>query len=161
MQSKTKIIKASRSLQMKAGSGIIPAEKVLKAEDAIIKNDEDFFPIAKMLLTKLQDAVHVARTKDAEKKELIEAVIKPVMELKANAQMFKYDLVTTLANIMLNFLESIGTLDKNALAIVEAHHRTLVLIISQKMSGNGGQAGAMLEKELRQACGRYLAKKNS
>jgi len=83
----------------------------------------------------------------------------PVMELKANARMFKYGLVSSLANIMLGFLESIEKLDKDAIEIVSAHQKTLHAIISREMKGDGGEYGVLLEKELRDAIRRYFSKR--
>ena len=80
------------------------------------------------------------------------------MELKANAKIFHYDLVGNLANIMLNFLESITSLDKDALAIVRGHHETLRGIINNNLRGDGGQKGQIMITELENACARYYKK---
>lgn len=157
-----KIIKASRSLQMKAGKGVIAHESVQRAEDVIKNNDEDFSSIANGFLIRLHDAVEMAERNTAiSKSDLIAGMIKPVMELKANAKMFKYNLVTSLANIMLEFLETIEHLDNKAVEIVAAHHKTLSMIITRKMSGDGGQVGAALQRELQSVCQRYFAQKSN
>ena len=75
--------------------------------------------------------------------------------------MFKYDLVSIMANIMVTFLEKITHLDKDAVDIVKAHHKTLTLIVQKKMSGTGGEAGKALAKELQNACIRYFSKRKS
>ena len=75
--------------------------------------------------------------------------------------MFKYDLVSIMANIMVTFLEKITHLDKDAVEIVKAHHQTLTLIVQKKMNGTGGEAGKALAKELQSACLRYFSKRKT
>ena len=157
--SSTKITPASKSLQIKAGKGEIPPPVIEKAEEVIRNNDEDFLSISVGFLSRLEDAVSRAKSGTGGQAELISGMTKPVMELKANAKMFKYDLVTSLANIMLDFLETIETLDLNAIEIVAAHHRTLSLITAKQMKGDGGQMGPVLQKELQNAVQRYFAQK--
>lgn len=160
--SKVRIIKASKTLQIKAGSGDIEDEKITKAEVVIEKNAEDFAPIAKEFLDRLLTATETARSEghDLSKNKMLKAsMIQPVMELKANARMFKYDLVTSLANIMLGFLENVKELDKDAIEIVGAHHKTLTAIILKKMKGDGGTNGLLLQTELEDAVERYFSKR--
>ncbi|MCB1531787.1 MAG: hypothetical protein KDJ35_02845, partial [Alphaproteobacteria bacterium] len=63
------------------------------------------------------------------------------------------------ANVMLSFLEAVKELDEDVVRIVEAHHKTLSAIVIKKMQGDGGQAGKLMEDELRAACKRYFSKK--
>ena len=160
--SKARIIKASKTLQIKAGTGEIEAEKITKAEIVIEKNAEDFGPIAKEFLDRLLLATDTARAEgsDLNKNAMLKAAMtQPVMELKANARMFKYDLVTSLANIMLGFLENVRELDKDAIEIVAAHHKTLSIIVLKKMKGDGGSNGILLQTELEDAVDRYFKRR--
>lgn len=159
-----KIVKANTQLQTKAGIGDIDPNRVERAEKVIQNNTEDFSEIAAAFLSRLEDSVTRARD-DHGKNELqmsgkIAGMTQPVMELKANARMFKYELVTSLANIMLGFLESIKDLDKDAIEIVAAHHTTLKIIITKKMKGDGGTNGALLRSELEDACDRYFKRRS-
>lgn len=159
---KARIIKASRALQIKAGTGEIAEEKITQAEVVIEKNTEDFAPIAKEFLDRLHEGIQTAFSEGADLTKnhaLKMGMTQPVMELKANARMFKYDLVTSLANIMLGFLENVKELDKDAIQIVDAHHKTLSAIVLKKMSGNGGANGALLQTELEDAVERYFSKR--
>lgn len=159
--SQVKIIKASTMLQQKAGTGDVDVKKVEKAEHSIQSNNEDFLPIASEFLDRLELGVARARQETAPMAERIDGMTKPVMELKANARMFKYDLVTSLANIMLGFLENIKDLDRDAIEIVAAHHTTLKAIIIKKMKGDGGANGSLLKAELEDACQRYFRKRKT
>lgn len=155
-QQKARIIKADTTLQKKAGTGEVDQTLVVKAETVIEKNAEDFGPMATDFLNMLASGIQSAREGVVEEKHRIAGMTQPVMQLKANARMFKYDLVTSLANIMLSFLEHIKELDKDAIDIVDAHHKTLTAIIHRKMTGDGGASGKLLQTELEQACQRYM-----
>ena len=154
-----KIIKATQDLQIKAGSGEIEASRIKRAEETIEMNTHDFVPTAEEFLKRLESGIRTARTGVGTEADLIAGMTRPVMELKANARMFKYDLVTSLANIMLGFLENVKELDKDAIQIVDAHHKTLSAIVLKKMSGNGGANGALLQTELEDAVERYFSKR--
>lgn len=157
--SQVKIIKASTMLQQKAGTGDVDVKKIEKAEHAIQNNNEDFLPISAEFLDRLELGVSRARQDGVSMADKIAGMTKPVMELKANARMFKYDLITSLANIMLGFLENIKELDNDAIDIVAAHHTTLKAIIIKKMKGDGGANGSLLKAELEDACQRYFRKR--
>ena len=153
-----KIIKANKDLRIKAGSGELEAVRIKRAEETIESNTHDFVPTAQEFLERLENGISAARKRNGPEAALIAGMTRPVMELKANAQMFKYDLVSILANVMLGFLEHIQSLDKDAIDIVEAHHKTLSLIIHKRMTGDSGSNGALLKMELEDAVQRYFIK---
>ncbi len=156
-----KIYKASTELQVKAGTGDVDEKKVVRAENVIQNNTVDFLPLAVTYLNRLDQGITNARKPDVPMAEKIAGMTQPVMELKANARMFKFDLITVMANIMLGFLEAIKQLDNDAIDIVAAHHATLRVIISKKITGNGGPDGVRLKNELEDACARYFKKRSS
>lgn len=155
---KAKVIKASYELQQRVGTGQLDEKKIAECERIIQENNIDFAPMANEFLGKLAQAIQFAKTPGVNPAEAKQRMTQPVMELKANAAIFKYDLVGTLANVMLSFLEAVKTIDKMAIEIVDAHHKTLTIIILKKMSGNGGQTGQLFEQELKEACKRYFTR---
>lgn len=156
---KARIIKVSNKLQDKIGAGEVARERIESTQAALENTDVDFEPMAAGFLGNLNAAITQAKKLlgKSEDKSLLHVMAKPVMDLKANAQMFGYPLITALANVMLNFLESVGSVDNDVVAIVEAHHKTLNLIIKMKMSGAVDDKGRVLVKELENACERYFA----
>lgn len=158
---KAKVIKASLELQQRVGSGPLDEKKVAECERIIQENNIDFGPMAAEFLGKLQQAIQYAKSPGADLVQAKQKMTQPVMELKANAAIFKYDLIGTLANVMLSFLEAVKAIDKTVVDIVEAHHKTLTIIVMKKMSGDGGQHGKLFEQELKDACKRYFTKKSA
>jgi len=158
---KAKTISPSMGLKQKIGSGPLDPQLIERAQRVIEDNNIDFAPLGLQFLTELNEALdHVETNLDPEsfvnqKKSLTE----PVMELKANAAIFHYSLVGNLAEIMLNFLESISEIDKDALSIVRGHHDSLKAIITNKMKGDGGANGKVMITELQDACSRYYKKR--
>lgn len=155
---KAKIIKADNKLRRKVGIGEISTHRVDRAETLIQNNSVDFREIALPALANLKASIIAAKTVHEDVQHFVEGIINPVMELKANGQMFKYELVGSLASIMLGFLEQIHTLDKDAIEIIEVHERTLSAIVTKGMTGDGGPMGTQLRNELEGACTRYYRK---
>lgn len=156
-----KIMKASYMLQSKIGGGMIDDKTVQTAQKRMDEEGVDFAPMAQEFLAQLAEGIEKARQGAGDQQQLVRNMTGPVMQLKANAGMFKATLISNLANIMLNFLESIDSLDNDVIEIVNAHHKTLNLIISNKMEGEVKKYGAQFEKELKEACRRYFTKRGS
>ncbi|MBI2234643.1 MAG: hypothetical protein HYU57_06620 [Micavibrio aeruginosavorus] len=155
---RARIIKASPLLQAKVGSGTITDDVVEKMQQVMDETQIDFAPMAQKFLDQLEDALKKAQAGNGDAALQIARMVEPVMQIKGNAGMFGYELVGSLAGTVLNFLESIKAVDKSVLEIVEAHHKTLSLIVKSKMTGSGGAHGAQLQNELQDACKRYYTK---
>lgn len=154
-----KIIKADLTLQARIGNGPLDERVVERCQKIIDNNNVDFEPLATEYLEKLRVAITAAKKGSAPTKALIQKMTEPVMQLKANAATFRYTLVGNLANVMLGFLEAVEKIDDNVLEIVSAHEKTLTIIVTKKMKGDGGEHGKMFEQELQSACNRYFTKK--
>ncbi len=157
-EKKAKIIKVENRIQKKAGFGEIPEVAISRSENIILNNTVDFKEIATPILFNLRETIKLTR-ENPEKIDLLrQELIKPIMELKANGAMFKYELIGTLASVMLSFLEHITQLDKDALEIIEAHEKTLTLIVIKGIKGDGSALGKQVTEELESACNRYYRK---
>jgi hypothetical protein len=156
---KVRVMKASTQLKAKVGFISVQESSVEKAQSVIENNTVDFIPMAGLYLAALDAAIERASTGDPANPDLKLGMVVPVMELKANATVFGYALIGRLATVMLDFLETIPTLDSTVIAIVDAHRKTLSAIISNRLSGDGGPYGQALLSELLQACDRYAVKK--
>ena len=155
---KAKFIKVENKIQKKAGYGEIPEVAISRSENIILNNNVDFKDIAIPILATLQSTVQYARTNPDKINVVRQELIKPIMELKANGGMFKYELVGSLASIMLSFLEHIKELNTDAVDIIDAHHKTLSLIIAKGIKNDGGVLGKQVVQELESACARYYRK---
>ena len=93
---------------------------------------------------------------DDDGEELINALLFPTMQLKGNGGMFHYDLVSSISDRIVQFLEVIARPDESIIEIMMAFHNTIRAIVRAKMSGHGGKQGGALYKELDGACVRYF-----
>jgi len=154
-----RITKADLSLQKKVGTGEIPAEAIQKSQKFIDNNKIDFIPIATASLEQLATAIQYAKENTGEDPRiLLDNLALPVMKMKSNAAMSGYPLITNLAKTMLEFLDNRKTIDKDIVSIVEAHYKSLRLIINTQMKSDYGSHGAEFQKELEAVCRRYLEK---
>ena len=154
-----KVHSADKSLQARIGTGPLDERAVERSQKVMDNNTVDFAPMALEFLDELERAIAMCKKNDVLMEESIAAMTTPVMQLKANASTFRYNLIGNMANIMLSFLEAIQKLDEDAVAIVTAHHQTLKAIVTNKMAGDGGPVGQQMEDELKAACKRYFGKR--
>lgn len=156
---KPRILKASRLLQAKVGTGPeVDAALVRKSQQIIDDNTVDFIPLAGDYLAALHMVLKDAKSGAREEREILQDMVRPVMHLKANAGMFQYPLIGNLATIMLNFLETLEGIDPDVIEIVEVHQKALNVLINNEIRG-GGESGEELVRELRDACRRYFSKR--
>lgn len=159
-EEKPQVYKANFSLQQKIGAGPLDDRAVKRMQKVIDDNEVDFTPLGNQFLAELETAIATARAAEGNDISAYrDQLAAPVMQLKANATIFHYSLIGNLANVMLSFLEAVKELDKDAIEIIQAHHTTLKAIIAKKMKGDGGDVGAQMVKELKDACARYYNKK--
>ncbi|HEY8192161.1 MAG TPA: hypothetical protein VIG74_07030, partial [Alphaproteobacteria bacterium] len=145
-------------LRQKVGKGGIDPQILQMAEEFIAANQIDFTPHAEKILQKLAAAIKVAKKQDRAERAVIDTISGPIMELKANGAMFRYFLVTEIADVMLTFLENIDELNDDAFEIIGVHQKTLEAILSNVLMGDGGKEGRALAQELYDACNRYRKK---
>ncbi len=157
---KARYIDPPNILRQKVGAGGIDPLRLTRGEEYIDNNDMDFTPYAQEIMQRLNDIMAEAKAGKIKGKSAVDLLTRPIMELKANGGMFRYMLVSEIADIVLNFLESIDKLDADAFDILDAHQNTLHVIISNKLQGGGGKEGRALALELYEACKRYFKKHN-
>lgn len=147
-------------LRQRVGTGGLPEERLTRAEQYIEDNQFDFKPVAVEIMERFKSAVSAAKKSGRYDKTAINEITKPIMELKANGDMFRYALLTEVAEILLNFLENIQQLNDDSFHVIDAHRNTLEVILKNDLRGSGGAEGHALSKELYAACRRYYTKHN-
>lgn len=155
---KAKFHNPQNALRSKAGYGGLAPQTMERAETYIKNNDVDFTGLAQTILERLDRSVEAVKRDQHYTKDAVNRIVGPIMEMKANGAMFKYELLTDVADILLNFLENSQNLDPDILEIVDVHRRTLQVIIVKQLKGDGGKQGDILIRELEEACARYHRK---
>jgi hypothetical protein len=155
---KAEFIKPINILKSKAGYGGLDEDILNKAQALLENNSVDFLPMAEMYLSSIMRGIERARNPAPGESEevLITGMLYPTMQLKANGGMFRYPLVTRIANKLIQFLEVIAAPDKDAIEIVLAFHTTMRAVLMGRVIGSGGKHGDVLMQALEAACLRYF-----
>lgn len=153
---KTKFIRPPNTLKQKAGNGGIPESLIRQAQVVMENFESDFRPEARRLVNALDAALKEAEAAVRDERDFSrESLIHPVMQLKAAGGMFKYELISDVADICLQFMENITEYNKDTFEVIKIHKTTIQTILSNNLRGNGGKEGYALVQELHRACVRY------
>ena len=153
-----KVIKPNNRLSMKVGTGGLPQSILAQAQQAQEKFSFDFMPMAYKELvafkTCLQALDHDTDLDDDTK----DALMTPIMMIKANAGMFHYGLLREVAEDILYTLDYIEDMNTDALALIDLQIRILNHILDNAQPGPITSNGLKLIKEIDLAILRYRKK---
>jgi hypothetical protein len=161
MRRKAEYINPPNILKAKVGSGGLSEDILEKAQQLLENNTVDFLPLGELYLSNLMKGIENAKNAhpDDDGEHIISLMLYPSMQLKANGGMFHYQLVTLIADKLIQFLEVIHEADIESIEIVMAFHTTIRAVILGRISGDGGRHGIELLSALDEACLRYFDKK--
>lgn len=144
-------------LKQKVGTGGIDT-KLLDQSQSLIDNAEiDFAPYAQQFLDDITKCIEESEhtgSFNSVRDDITEAV----MQLKGNGGMFRYQLLSDVADIALQFLETTDEFNPDSLKVLKAHENALQVIIKGQLKGTGGREGTALVQELHDMCQRYFKK---
>ena len=123
-------------LRQRVGIGGIDEDLLEKAETFIQDNQYDFKPHAIEIMKRFKETLAAAKKSKTLDKKVINEIAEPIMELKANGDMFRYALLTEVAEILLNFLENIQKLNDDSFNIIDEHKNTLEVILKNNLRGS-------------------------
>ena len=151
-----KKIKAEKELQKRVGLALkVDPWLVTQSEKVLEETTVNFIPIAQGFLRDFKKAIIAAEMSTPPSKKIKEDIIFAIMQLKANAHIFKYGLIGELSYTTLNFLEGSTQIDDLILEILNAQHATISHLVNTGASGDGGEEGEALKAELKEAYKRY------
>lgn len=147
-------------LKTKVGGGGLTEDVLTKAQALLEGNSIDFTPLGEMYLDAMYKGIEQARTppEGMDNENIIAAILFPGMQLKANGGMFHYHLISAIADRLIQFLEVVEEIDRDALEITLAFHTTIRAILLARIKGDGGKRGEDLMNALIEACYRYFEK---
>ncbi len=154
-------ITVPNTLKAKVGSGGLDDRIIERAQELLESHAQEFAPLADLYLSKMKKAIDNAKSSNLNNNDMesmINDILVPCVQLKANGAMFNYPLVTKIADKFAKFMEVIDRLDNQVLDIASAFHATIKIVISGKIEGDGGKQGKALLNELSSVCLRYFEK---
>ncbi len=150
-----KILKANYTLKQKAGDGGFSPEAVRAAMNRM-ESAVDLFPtIASGDLEAIEQALKIIRTGDISK-PVMDKVYSACIELKAHGTMFRFPLVTMVADSLCVFLDSIQNMSMIVREIIELHLQTLKIAIGQGPRAITDKDKVELLNGLQKACAKAL-----
>ena len=155
-EAKARRIKASKDIQAKVGTGQVSESVVKRAQGVIDNNQVDFVAVASPFLKDLREAIEAAKKSKNMAEYDIVKITKPMMNMKANAGSFKYELVSELAGSVLLLLENTGTLNRKNIQITDVTYKTMLLLVMKKIKGDGGDMGSSLRIAYGDMCQKFM-----
>ena len=151
------IMAATRLLQAKIGRGKIERDRIDDGEfiikQARASKGADDFIAAHMkemgeLIPKLK--------KNTESAKITEEITKSIMRFKGNVSMFSTDKCADLAAVMLRWIDSVETIDKDVTDVLDGYYLTLDQVQNNIL--NDDKMVGIIVDEMKSACGRYFDK---
>lgn len=151
------IMPATRLLQSRVGAGKIKPDKIQRAESRIeaVRGRLDIKPFADTHIAEIKALLEALRQPGADL-ALTDDIARSVMKFKGNIGIFSEGPLIGLTIIMLNWVESIETLDNDVLEVLNGYSITLDQIFSGKLKDP--RMIEIIIKEMQAACDRYFAK---
>lgn len=146
------------TLKKKVGDGGIPSYLIQRCQEYLESNPVDFAPYSTRHLEELFLIAKTIETGKMDDATILIKITNIIMQLKSNGSMFHYQLISMISDVMLRFLENVEKTDADFLDILSMHNRILQIILTKRLTGNGGREGYALTQELHEACLRYYKK---
>lgn len=158
---RAQIFQAVNLLKQMVGDGGLEEERLVNAQRLIDEGtSESFLPMIIELNNIIKDLIEYLKKNGVRDKEKsIEDFAANFIQIRANGTMFRYPLMTQIADNALHFLGFIDDLDQKALEVIEAHQNSISLVVAGKLQGDGGDKGKELQSALIAACQRYFKNK--
>ena len=155
-----KLLMPPNIMKQKMGSGGVDRNALVVAQNFLDSNTVNFKPVGMALVDALNEGLQNSKKSGMKSETAIEFMLYPAAQLKAQGGMFHYHLITRVADILVNFLETVHSLDNDVFEIVEAHKVALLYILSNNITGHGSANDKTLQGSLLDACKRYYKTRN-
>lgn len=159
---KPEFITPRNVLKNKLGDGGLNSRVIELAQRMIDQAGVDFLPLGQRFLVGLQEGMRVAATSRGQMDDeaLINTMLFPAVQLKANGGMFGYPLVTAVAGRLVRFLEYVTEVNNDMLEVVSGFVTALqaLMLLSGSQKREPEPQGVELYKALDEACARYFAR---
>lgn len=155
-----KFVTPPNVMKQKMGSGGIDTNALAMAQKSLKSNTVNFKPIGIALVNALDEGLQNSKTGNVSSEAAIEFMLYPSVQLKAQGDLFHYPLVTRIADILVNFLETVEGTDKDVFEIVESHITAITFVLMNNITDDGGAHGKELRESLIDVCDRYYKTRN-
>lgn len=141
----------NEKVDMSAGG--IDHDTLAQAEAVIAGMADAYLEWVEGDLEKLQDLCSRAQAAEAaERRPLLQEIFSVSHDVKGQGGSFGYDLMTEIGNQLCRYIERLGDEVRDShMAVVKVHIDAMRVVISRRMSGDGGADGSNLLRGLHAA----------
>ena len=125
----------------KGGPGAVDPAALERAEAVIAGMADSYLDWVEEDLAKIQAAYDTLKADQANAKEHLDKIFGIAHDMKGQGGSFNYDLMTILGNDLCRFIETIEDMSSTDLDVIELYINTMKIVISKRMSGDGGPEG--------------------
>jgi len=138
------VIKPPNTLSMKVtkgGPGAVDLDAIERAESVIANMTDSYLDWVEEDLVRITKAQNTLKANQDDPAEYIDRVFQIAHDMKGQGGSFGYDLITILGNDLCRFIEGKETASKVDLEVIDLYIGTMQIVISKRMSGDGGAEG--------------------
>jgi len=125
----------------KGGPGAVDLEAIKRAESIIADMADSYLDWVEEDLIKITKAQAELKAHLDEPAKYLDKVFQIAHDMKGQGGSFGYDLMTILGNDLCRFIEGKETASKVDLEVIDLYIGTMQIVISKRMSGDGGAEG--------------------
>ena len=155
---KVEFIKPINSLRAKVGYGGLNENILNEAQAQIERKSGNLRLFLEMDLTELMREIERARNSGPgeDSKTLIGDILVPAINLKANGGMFGYPLVTRIGAKLIEFLDTVGELNRDSIEVMVAFYSAIQSAVVNNGARSSDNMGDKLMPAIEAACLRYF-----
>ena len=144
---KPQLITPPHTLKDKVGTGgpgAVDLSTLERAEKVIADLADTYLEWVEEDLVKLHKALDLLAAATGGGKAELEGIYQISHDMKGQGGSFGYQLITIVGNQLCRFIEPLKNAGPKEVAVIKLHVDTMSLIISNRMEGDGGEAGEAL-----------------
>jgi len=136
------------------GPTTVDSAALERAERAIASLADQYLPQVEQDLERLRTALAALKDNPADWLSHSAAVFQVAHDIKGQGGSFNYPLMTIIGNSLCRFIERAASGSPAVIQVIGLHADALTLVIAQRMTGDGGAAGARLLRGLELVAGK-------
>lgn len=142
---------------VKGGPGAVDLATLERAEAVIADMAGDYLEWIQEDLQKMEKAFAALSSASGDRQAEIDEVYQISHDIKGQGGSFGYDLMTAIGNQLCRLIEKSNSIGDDEIAAIGLHVNAMKLIITQRMEGDGGEAGDNMLVGLQQVVDKLVA----